>query len=90
MIKALQAAGANAEIRFRDTLEYQPTTYQYVTIRQQFFVGSASAAPTSAGSQPTEFVLTIQRAKLPRESMSRWLVSRIDDAKGVADSTLTH
>jgi hypothetical protein len=75
IIKALQAAGAGADIRIRDTLDFQAATYRSITVRQLYSVSPASATPAGASSQPIEFVLSVQRSTLPRESMSRWLIT---------------
>ena len=86
VIKALQAAGPDAEIRVGDTVEYRAATYRSITVRQLYEVSPASASPTGSGSQPIEFVLSLQRATLPRESMSRWLVTSCTFPKTEADS----
>lgn len=86
IIKALQAAGPGADIRVRDTVEFRPATYRSITVRQLYDVIPASASPTGTGVQPIEFVLSLQRATLPRESMSRWLITRCDFPKSEADS----
>jgi hypothetical protein len=87
VIKALQAIGPNAEIRIRETLAYQATSYRNISVRQ--LVAVTPAAPSSSGSsnQPFEFVLSVQRAIIPRESMSRWLITSYDLPKPGADST---
>lgn len=85
VIKALQAAGPDAVIRIRDTADFQAATYRSITVRQNYSVSPAAAA-TGSSSQPIEFVLTVQRATLPRESMSRWLVSNALPPKAGADS----
>ncbi len=41
LIKALQAAGDNADIRIRDTVDYQATTYRNITVRQLYSVSPA-------------------------------------------------
>jgi hypothetical protein len=84
IIKALQAAGAGANIRIRDTVEYQATSYRSIYIRQLYSVTPAS---TGGGGQPTEFVLSVQRATMPRESMSRWLVANYAPPQATADSS---
>ncbi len=65
IIKALQAAGADADIRIRDTIDYQAATYRNLTIRQLYAVTPTSATPAGAGRQPMEFVLSVQRGTLP-------------------------
>jgi hypothetical protein len=72
-VKAIQTAGANAEISAGEIREYTPQTYRNIVIRQVFTV---KPTPTAKG---TEVLLTIQRSQFPGESMSRWLIARIDD-----------
>jgi hypothetical protein len=86
VIKALQAAGPGADIRVRDTVEFRAATPRSITVRQLYEVIPASASPTGAGGKPIEFVLSLQRATLPRESMSRWLVTSSTFPKTEADS----
>jgi hypothetical protein len=74
-IKALEAAGENAKIEVRDTLEFQAQTYRYIMVRQLYAVSPASAASAGAAAQPIEVVISVQRATSSRESMSRWLVA---------------
>ena len=50
-------------------------------IRQLYSVSPASATSGTASRQPVEFVLSVQRATLPRESMSRWMITRFDAAQ---------
>jgi hypothetical protein len=87
VIKALQAAGAGANIRIRDTDDYQAVNWRSITVRQVYTVTPASTASAGASSQPMELVLTVQRATLPRESMSRWLVVSYASSKTAADSS---
>jgi hypothetical protein len=84
VIKALLAAGAGADIRIRETVDYQATTYRSIVVRQLYSVTPAASAGSS--SRPIQFVLTVQRATLPRESMSRWMITRYDFSNAVADS----
>jgi len=86
VIKALQAAGPGADIRVRDTVEFRAATPRSITVRQLYAVSPVSASPTGTGGKPIEFVLSLQRATLSRESMSRWLVTRCDFPKSEADS----
>jgi hypothetical protein len=86
VIKALQAAGEGADIRVRETIDYQPATYRSITVRQLYSVTPAAAA-AGASSQPIEFVLTVQRGTIPRESMSRWMVASCAFPKIAGDSS---
>jgi hypothetical protein len=75
VIKALQAAGKDADIRIRDTVEFQVSSYRNITVRQLYAVTPASASSSGASGKPVEFILSVQRATLPRESMSRWMIT---------------
>jgi hypothetical protein len=74
VIKALKAAGKDANIRISDTLEFQANSYRSIVVRQLYEVSPGSGS-SGASSKPVEFVLSVQRATLPRESMSRWLIT---------------
>jgi hypothetical protein len=74
VIKALQAAGKDADIRIGDTVEFQAASYRNITVRQLYAVTPASASSGGSG-KPVEFILSVQRATLPRESMSRWMIT---------------
>lgn len=74
VIKALQAAGKDANIRIADMLEFQANSYRSIVVRQLYEVSPGTGA-SSASGKPVELVLSVQRATLPRESMSRWLVT---------------
>jgi hypothetical protein len=75
VIKALQAAGKDAEIRIRDTIEFQAASYRNFTVRQLYEVTPAPASSSGSSAKPIEFILSIQRATLARESMSRWMIT---------------
>jgi hypothetical protein len=77
LIKALKDVGANAEIRFDGTLDYQPATYRSMTVRQQFTVSPPS---TGGSQQPVNVVVTVQRAPMSMAGVSRWLVARYENA----------
>ncbi len=74
-IKALHAAGENAKIEVRDTIDFQAQTYRNVMVRQLYVVTPASAASAGAAGQAIEVIVSVQRATNSRESMSRWLVA---------------
>jgi len=78
------AVGPNADIRIRDTVDYQAVTYRSITVRQLYSVTPAPGA--GASGQPVEFVLALQRATLPRESMSRWLITNYAPPKAAGDT----
>ena len=87
VIKALQAAGAGAYIRIRDTVDYQAANSRSITVRQLYSVSPASTGSAGASGQPTEFVLSVRRATLPRESMSRWLIESFTFPTAAANSS---
>jgi hypothetical protein len=88
VIKMLQAAGVGADIRIRDTVDYQAANWRSITVRQLYSVTPGSTASAGANSRPTEFVLSVQRATLPRESMSRWLVTSYAFSNATTDSSV--
>jgi hypothetical protein len=75
-VKALAAAGADAEIRFAGTLAYDPERFPLVYVRQKFQVVPKA---TNSDVHPVDVALTLQRARLPKEGRSRWIVWSIDD-----------
>ncbi len=83
IIKELKSAGAGANIEVRETLEYKPENYRVMTIRQLYRVTAAAGAP----SQPIDVVLTIVRGVLPRDNMSRWMISRYEPKTADDSST---
>jgi hypothetical protein len=87
VIKALEAAGKNPVIRIRDTLEFQANSYRSIVVRQLYEV-SPAVESSGASKKPVEVVLSVQRAMLPRESMSRWLVTNYAFPKTDANPTV--
>lgn len=85
VMKALAAAGANAQIHPGSVLTYDPQNYRRISIRQQFAVNPASPAASAAG-QPLEVVVSVQRGQMPGEAMSRWIITGCEEAKTSADS----
>jgi hypothetical protein len=86
VIKSLVAAGANAQIHFKETITYQPQAGRNVVARQQFAIAPSPAADSkSADARPVEIVLSVQRAHLSTETGSRWLVSSVEDARATSD-----
>jgi len=87
IIKQLKAVGPNANISFLGTREYSPTTFRNMVIRQRLAVAPASASGKNNEGAPIEIVVAVQRAKLPGEGASRWLIARCLDAKVADQST---
>jgi hypothetical protein len=81
VVKALQPVGANPNIRYAGTIDYQPQSYRNIVLSQQFSVSPDSSASSNAATQPVQVTLTIQRAQLPGEGRSRWLITSIGDGK---------
>jgi hypothetical protein len=75
LIGQLKAIGPDAKIRFLGTDSYEPFTFRNITLKQRYAVTRAS------GGEPVEVILTLQRTQVRGESMSRWLVVHVDDAK---------
>lgn len=87
-VKSLASAGANAEVRFDDTVECRLQSYWQVVARQKFAILPSSTPKSAASpSQPFEVVLMMQRAQLPGEARARWLVTNADTAQGSAGSS---
>lgn len=75
-VKGMIAAGPEAEIKFIDTVAYDPQSFERVFVGQRFNI----IPPASqAGAQPVDVMITVQRAQLPKEGRSRWLVWAIND-----------
>lgn len=75
LVKAMQAAGPDAEIRFDDTVKYDPQSFHQVFVRQKFEVVPHAG---KSDAKPIDVVLVTQRARLPSEGRSRWLLWRMD------------
>jgi hypothetical protein len=81
VVARLKAIGPDAKIRFLGTDLYEAYTYRNISIKQRY-----SATPASGG-EPFEVLLTIQRTQIRGESMSRWMIVKVDDAKAPAATT---
>jgi hypothetical protein len=82
VVKALSAAGKDAEIQFQGTTEYLAPSFNSVVVRQKYKV-----TPKSAGAQPLEVILSLRRAKLDNEGRMRWLVTSLIDANNPPPNT---
>ena len=76
LVKALAAAGADADIRFHGTVAYEPQTFPKVFVRQRYEIITSSL---QFGAHPVDLLLTMQRAKLPTEGRARWLMWTMED-----------
>lgn len=77
LVKAIEAAGPDAEIRFDETVLYEPESFKKVYVRQKFDVVPHSGG---ADAKPINVFLISQRAQLASEGRSRWLVWKMDDS----------
>jgi hypothetical protein len=75
-VKALVAAGKDAEIRYLGTTSYDSPTFKRVTVGQKYSITPKS---TTGDAKPLEAVLTLQRARLDYEGRMRWLVISFAD-----------
>jgi len=82
-VKAMIAAGADAQIKLVDTVAYDPQAFERVFVGQRFNVVPAAS---QAGAPTADVLITMQRAKLPREGRSRWLIWSITDGAKPAAS----
>jgi len=86
LVKAMAAAGADADIRFNGTASYDPQSFPRVLVTQRYEVIPRS---TQSDAHPVDLLLTMQRAKLPAEGRARWLMWTIaDGSKPAAASAL--
>jgi hypothetical protein len=77
MVKALLAVGANPEIRAEESSgSYDAPSFQRVYVRQRYRITPKAG---EAGAQPLVIDVTAERAKLPGEDASRWLMFALED-----------
>jgi hypothetical protein len=76
LVKAMKAAGPDAEIRCVGTLKYDPRSFHQVFVRQKFEIVPRAS---NSDSKPFDVFLVTQRARLPSEGRSRWLMWTMDD-----------
>ena len=74
-VAAISAVGADADVRFIETVAYDQQAFQRVYVRQRFDV-----VPKSGDAKPIGVVLTLLRSKLPGEGRARWMVYSVEDA----------
>jgi len=77
-IGAIKAAGPDANVRFVATDSYEPSTFRNITIKHRY------AVTPKSGGNPVEVVVTVVRSQLRGESMSRWLIGKIEDSATAA------
>lgn len=73
-VNGLKSVGENADIRLKETVEFKPNTYRNIEVRQRYTITPAKGGAGKA----IDYVVTVQRAQMPGESMSRWLITRCD------------
>jgi hypothetical protein len=76
VIKALLAAGADADVRFIDVAGYDPQTFDLVFVQERYEVVPSAA---KGAAEPMKVTLTLQHARLSREGRSRWMVYSYED-----------
>jgi len=76
LVKAMQAAGPDAEIRFGETLNFEPRSFKHVFVKQKFEIVPRAG---QGEAKPVDVFLVMQRAQLPSEGRSRWLMWTMDD-----------
>jgi hypothetical protein len=76
LVKAISAAGADAQVGLVEVSGYDPQSFERVYVRERFEVTPAAA---KSGAEPVSVTLTLQHTRLPREGRSRWLVWTLDD-----------
>jgi hypothetical protein len=87
LVKALTAAGPDAEIRPEQAVSYEAPSFQRVYVRQRYRITPKAGA---GDTQPLVVDVTMQRAKLPGEDASRWLIFSLDDPNKPAPAPDTH
>jgi hypothetical protein len=75
-VQALKSAGAGAEVRFAETLSYQPQPQRQCFVDQQFLVspGPSSAAASQNAERPIDVRLTLQFSRFPGQANLHWRV----------------
>jgi hypothetical protein len=89
LVHDLTTTGANGLVRFVDTLSYERQSPDNCVVHQRFVVIPATSQQTNAESHGKRMSvdLTLQRARLPGESQSRWLVvDYTDESQNAATS----
>jgi hypothetical protein len=77
MVKTLTAVGADAEIRAEDASgSYDSPSFQRVYVRKRYRITPKAG---DAGAQPLVIDVTVERAKLPGEDASRWMMFALED-----------
>jgi hypothetical protein len=76
LVKALTSAGGDASISFESTEAYEAPSFYRAMVRQKFKV---TPPASQSGAQPVDVYVTMQRAKLPSEGRTRWLMTSLDD-----------
>ena len=87
LVKALTAAGPDAEFRPEQPVSYDAQSFHRVYVRQRYRITPKAG---DANAQPLVVDVTTQRAKLPGEDASRWLVQSFDDPNKEPESHEGH
>lgn len=77
VVQALSTAGAGAEVRFVETVAFEPRSQRQAVVQQHFSVipAAATATGTQESARPIDALLTLQRSHLAGDEDLRWLVT---------------
>ncbi|MEX2307252.1 MAG: hypothetical protein WD738_06645 [Pirellulales bacterium] len=89
IVPTLAAAGRDADIRYVETLSYEPQARRQFLIQQKFVV-TPKAAAEGTPRDPVEVHLTLQRSQLMGEPQSRWLVANFEVPQAAAEADHVH
>jgi hypothetical protein len=77
IVKALVAAGPDSTVNFVTTTSYDARSFNHVYVQQRYDI----VPPTTKNNAATVHLqVMVQRAKLPSEGRSRWMIWSFDDA----------
>jgi hypothetical protein len=89
IIPQLAAAGANSQVRYLETLSFEPQARRQFLITQRFVVTPDQTA-ADGHAHPIEVSLTLQRSQLATERQSRWLVANYNSPQSAAEADHVH
>jgi hypothetical protein len=75
IVKALVAAGADADIRFVDTPDYKTYSSKSVIVDERFDI-----TPKAGDAKPLNLIVRVQHGQFAGESRLRWMMGSVDDA----------
>ncbi len=77
LVKTMSAAGADADIQFLETVDYDYESFQRVFVQERFKIIPRAA---KNDEHPVDVTLTLQHAQIGKEGRSRWMIWSIDDS----------